>query len=120
MNLPAPAAAITALVVAFLGMGVYSKLTIDGLKKDKDLLTEQLSTETTRADRNAEEVTRLVDINTANEALASEVRSLRSTLDRRANAIIETITNAPPEADGPVAPVLRDALNSLRDTASTD
>lgn len=108
------------LLACAVALLVYQTLTLDTSRAKVETLETKLSEETGRADRNAEEIDRLAAITASNEALTSEVRSLRSTLDRRANAIIETITNAPPESDGPVAPVLRDALNSLRDTAAAD
>lgn len=96
---------------------VFQTLQLNAVSAKLETAETKLTAETSRADRNAVEVERLAAINTANEALAAEVRSIRSTLDKQSNSLIEAIINAPPELDGGVSPVLRDALHGLRKSA---
>ncbi|MBZ9574401.1 DUF3450 family protein [Modicisalibacter sp. MOD 31.J] len=121
-----PGYAWLALLALALSIGgwVINGYRIDRLKAERDSAEQLAQTESRRADEwQARAEQRQADLEAAHqerrEAQAS-VRQLQedlATQDAKYRQLQQRIAQAPPEDDGPVAPVLRDAIRDLPEVA---
>jgi hypothetical protein len=83
-------------------------------------LTVERDAANKRADHNAREAAELHAQIVENERLAAEAAATRRSLQALTQEVQNAIASSPPTADGPVAPVLSDALDRLRQAKAPD